>query len=147
MVLLHNVTDITFVGSNAVDYFIVDDESADEFEVVGHLSAGDEVEHGSFAAAGGSEDGCEGVGWETAGAGFQDLFDSLNILLFAINVHLLLNNGVNSDLFKGKFHGRDGVKNYILVLFISELFGSGIVVFISVGMELDFHVIKINLDV
>ena len=128
---MHNIADIAFVGSNAVNDFIVDDEAANKLEVVGHLSAGDKVEHGSFTAAGGAEDGGEGVGGETTGAGFQDFLDSLHILLFAIDVHLLLNDGVNSDLFEGKFHGRDGAKDDILVLFIFEISGFGVVVFIS----------------
>ena len=59
---MHNIADIAFVGSNAVNDFIVDDEAANKLEVVGHLSAGDKVEHGSFTAAGGAEDGGEGVG-------------------------------------------------------------------------------------
>jgi hypothetical protein len=63
---LHHIADVAFVVGDVVGLYSVDFEDPSELQVLRQLASGDEVEHGSLAAARWSEYGCEGIGGELA---------------------------------------------------------------------------------
>ena len=139
---MHHIAYVAFVGTYAVDYSVVDDEIADQFKVVGHLSSWDEVEHGCFSTSRRSQDGGEGVGWEASGAWFKNFFNTLDIGGFSVDIHLLLDDGVNSDILEGEFHFGHGIKDDVLILIGVAIlnFVFGVIVVVLFVTELNFHI-------